>query len=180
MSQKNLEIQFGGGGKLVLLFPDAAAKRGAETVLGTNETFVWSKLYFYLKFQWDVTPPPPSLFISISQLRKEISKFLRHHGLLPTRGKRTASSDCFWDFFFSPLICSRHRLWFHANQFDCVCSIDNIFFLASHTILCNHVVIFADQYVPTCIDALMFLPPAPPFFFSPLWKGKKKIGLLSL
>lgn len=40
MSQKNLEIQFGGGGKLVLLFPDAAAKRGAETVLGTNETFV--------------------------------------------------------------------------------------------------------------------------------------------
>lgn len=175
VSQKILEIQFGGGRKLVLLFPDTAAKRGAETVLGTNETFVWSNCIFFFEISVGCYPSTPIAVYFHFQLRKEISKFLHHHGLLPTRGK-TASSDCFWDFFFSPLICSRHRLWFHANQFDCVCSIDN-FFLASHTILCNHVVIFADQYVPTCIDALMFL--SPPFFLSSL-KRKKKIGLLSL
>lgn len=112
-------------------------------------------------------PSTPNAVYFHFQLRREISKFLRHYGLLPTRGK-TASSDCYWDFFSPHLSAVVTDCDF--RQTNLIVFVVLIFFSCfSHNPLqsrCNFCrSVCADMHWRVNI-------PLPPFFLSS-FKGKK-------
>lgn len=58
--------KFSAGGKLVGLFPRHSSQTGSSNCAGDERNVCLKQLYFELKFKWDVCPPLPPLFISIS------------------------------------------------------------------------------------------------------------------
>lgn len=176
MSQKHLENSAGVGGVgggCVHFYP-TQQPQGEQKLCWGRMKPLFEAIVFLFEISVGWYPSTPIAVYSHFQLRREISKFLRHYGLLPAWGT-TASQDCFWDFF-SPHVSAVVRLWFHANQFDCVCSLLVFFFffcfshnpLQSPCTFCRSV----------CADMHWRVNVYFPLFFSPLWK--EKIGLLSL
>lgn len=114
VSQKILEIQFGGGGKLVILFPDTAAKRGAETVLGTNETFVWSNCIFIWNFS-GMLPLHPHRCLFPFPIKEGNIKVLSPPRT-PSNARKNGVLGLFLRFFFLPTYLQSSQIVISCKQ----------------------------------------------------------------